>query len=233
MCACPPVAAGLEDLDRIHSALAGRTHRLLVPGDLRLTLTGAHALEAVRQGDLGHLHNLFGAVRLPQSKDPRPAGPVGTLGSDLLDFVLAAVPARARRVYASSASLFGPAASADTATLIVRFEGDTVATLEASHCLPAGLASPPQGEVEIEIIGRVAGLRLEPWRAAVRVYSAAGEAFRPWVPEPVAAMLEELWDAAQGKPARVDYLGQQRRLIEVLQAADRSIVSGEAVELPG
>lgn len=70
-----------------------------------------------------------------------------------------------------------------------------------------------------------------------RVYAVAGNLFGASVQRDTATiivrfMLEELWDALQGKPPRADSLGPQRRLLELLEAVDRSIARGEAIALP-
>jgi predicted dehydrogenase len=216
-----PAATRMEDVNRLAGAVSGGRGVFLAGGTVRFSPAGRAALRLIRAGEFGPLHSVFASLRLPAAGDgDRLSGTQRAVledaGWDLLDFVAAAVPAQPARVHAHVDALFTPG-TMDSAVCIIRFENDVIATIDAARCLPASLAAPPDGDVEVEVIGGREAVRLDPGAAAVRLYTA-GTALRPWVDAPVIAMLAELAAAAGGGAAPSDGIAAVRRAVELMEA---------------
>lgn len=229
---CPaPAASSAAALDRLTAAQERGRGLLLAPGEIRHTGAGARAVRLAADGELGELHSVYAALRLPASDAT--AGRTSILtheGWDVFDVVCAAVPRPLRRVYATTLHAFGHAA-VDTAVIIARFD-DTIATMELSRCLPGSLPTTAQGEVEVEIIGSRDAVRIEPYRTAVRQYGERDAALLPWNDAPVLSMLDRALLIASGGTERSDDLAQARRILALADAAEASAARGEAVEVP-
>lgn len=216
-----PAATRMEDVNRLAGARAGGRGILLAGGAIRHSPAGREALRLVTGGDLGPLHSLFASVRLPMTADgerasARQRAVLEEVGWDLLDFVAAAGGGEPVRVHAHVDVLFGSGAP-DTAVCTIRFANDLIATLELSRCLPPAIPAPPEGEVEIEVIGGREAVRLAPGATAVRVYRA-GTALRPWVDAPALSMLREVVEAARGTAPAADGLAEVRRAVGLMDA---------------
>jgi predicted dehydrogenase len=228
-----PAATRMEDVNRLEGAATGGRAILLAGGTVRLSPAGRAALGLIRDGTLGPLHSVFASLRLPLSGNgDRLSGTqravLDDAGWDLLDFIAAAIPAPPSRVNAHVEPLFG-AGALDTAVCIIRFEDDVIATLDVARCLPPSLAAPPDGDVEVELIGAREAVRLQPAAGAVRVY-AAGPALRPWVDAPVIEMLAELAAAAtNGGAASGDGIANVRRAMELMDGIRAASVRARTV----
>lgn len=242
---CPtPMAMDRAGLEQIEAALRARRGLLVAPGEIAHTPAGGRALALAAGGELGQLHSIYLAIRRPAI--PRPlaegkttSGVLHELGWDALDYVLTCAGAPARRVYATTARLFrtqGDTGEAthgdeDTALLTIRFANDVIATVELARSLPPALPAAGLGEVEADIVGAAAAVRIEPYNTAVRVYGKARTRRRPWLPDPVVSMLDELAAAVNSGRTAVDYLGRARALVELMEAIRRSAATGDAVTL--
>ncbi len=226
---CPRAAATTrEELERLAAAAARGGGTLVASGELRATPAGARAIEAAAQDGLGALHSIYAAVRLPVPDRPDRAAPIlERAGWDLLDFVCAATSGPPVRVSATVAGLFG--GTADTAVVIARLGGDTILTAELSCCLPPSIATAPQGEVEIELIGARDAVRIEPFRAAVRLYGQRETARLPWLDDAVVTLVHEAVRIAAGEAAPPDPFDHWRRVIAVMDAINRAAASGGPV----
>ncbi len=224
-----PGAAAITraELDRLAAAAARGGGTLLAAGELRAAQAGARAIEAATQDGLGTLHSIYAAIRLPIPDRPDRAAPIlERAGWDLLDFVCAAASGPVR-VSATVAGLFG--GTADTAVIIARLAGDTILTAELSSCLPPSVATAPQGEVEIELIGSRDALRIEPFRAAVRFYGQRETARLPWLDEPVITMVHQAVRIATGEAARPDPFDHWRRVIAAMDAINMAAARGDTI----
>jgi predicted dehydrogenase len=221
---CPlPLGVSASELAEVEAARRGSGAVLLSPSDLSASTAGRRALESVRAGELGQLHAVFLASRT----GPAAGDVLDDLGWEALDFLAACVAAPCTRVYATGGSLFGAPGDALLANL--RFAGDTIVTLELSRGLPPALAAAGP-EVEIELAGVEAALRVEPYRRTVAVYRGAGAERRHWPARPVVAMLEDLQAAMKGTagPADGDVIARQRAAL-AMHTALRASLSGRDV----
>jgi len=228
---CPaPAAESAAAVDRLSAAQERGRGTLLATGEIRQTVAGGHAVRLASAGELGEIHSVYAAVRLPASD--RAAGRTSVLdtaGWDAFDAVCAAVPHPLRRVRATTACAFGHAAD-DTAVVIARF-GDAIATIELSRCLPGSLPTVAQGEVEIEIIGSRDAIRVEPYRTAVRQYGERKSARLAWADEPAVGMLDVALLIAAGKVEPPDDLANARRMVALSDAVRASAERQDAVEV--
>jgi predicted dehydrogenase len=215
-----PAATRPEEVNRLAGAAAGGRGALLVGGTIRHSPAGREALRLIRAGELGALHSLFASVRLPAggNGDRSPSGhrPVLEEAWDLLDFIVAAVGSQPSRVHAHADTLFG-AGAPDTAVCIIRFDSDLIATIEVARCLPPSIPAAGDGEVEIEVIGGLEAVRLQPGSTAVSVYGRS-TALRPWLDAPVISMLEVLAAAAGGGVRDADGIADVRRTVGLMEA---------------
>ena len=215
---CPvPAVTRAEELGRLSAAETRGRGALVAPGELRHTPAGRSALRLLADGELGTLHSMYAAARFPQGGHGHPGSSVLEEGGwEIFDFLLAVTPAAVRRVHAHVSTLFG-GASDDTAVLTLRFEDDMIATIELSRCLPPSVPTTVRGEVELEIVGSRQALRLEPWATALRVFGPDA-ALRPWVDDPLLAMLQEVVDAVTGGAARAGGAAQMQRAVALMAA---------------
>ncbi len=214
---CPvPLGVTAAELAEVESAQRGSGAVLLSPSDLTASTAGRRALASVEAGDLGKLHAVFLASRT----GPAAGDVLDDLGWEALDFLAACIGAPCTRAYATGGSLFG--APADAVLGNLRFAGDTIVTLELSRGLPPALAAAGP-EVEVELAGTEAALRVEPYRRIVDVYSGAGAERRHWPARPVVAMLEDLQAAMEGGPTDGATIARQRAALGMHQALRASL----------
>jgi predicted dehydrogenase len=175
-------------------------------------------LADARDGRVGRPYGLYVAHRLPRSSAGIFAGGV----SGLVALALEVIDSPPVRVQATHASYDG---SGESWLLLLRFDGDTIATLECSAVLPPG--GPESGNLLVELTGSDAVLRAEPSRQAVRVTGAEGRQIaRDWAPNPAGPLLQHAL-AVLERPAPLP----QARIVDVLRAARESAGSGEPVSL--
>ncbi|HKV44788.1 MAG TPA: Gfo/Idh/MocA family oxidoreductase, partial [bacterium] len=215
---CPvPAATRADELDRLAAAEGRGGGRFFSAGALRHTHAGRTALRLVAAGELGTLHSVYAAVRLPRGARAHPGRPVlEEAGWEVFDALLTATPAMVRRVHAWSDALF-EAGAEDTTVSIIRFEDDLIATIELSRCLPASAPALAAGEVELEIIGSRQAVRLEPYAASLRLFTSDA-ALLPWVDDPVLSMLQEVVDAVAGGVPRTGTVAHLRRVVALMDA---------------
>lgn len=216
---CPlPLAVDREGLETITAAVAKGGGILLAPSDLGASLAGRGGLAAVRNGELGALHAIFLASRVGGGTG---GDLLDELGWEALDFILACAGSGWQRAYAASS---GP-----EATLFdLRLDGDVLVTGELSRLLPAPLAAAGQ-EVEVEIAGADAALRIEPYRRTVDVFRSEGSERRHWPTRPVIAMLEDLAAAIAVGKGDSEVLPRQRTVLEVMAALRAALNRRDAV----
>ena len=212
-----PIVGTQAEVDRLAAAEARGRGVLLVPGTLRYTPAGSTTLRIVGDGELGTLHSLYAAGRFPW--DDRAQGGPGVLeeaGWEIFDFLLAAAPAPVTRVHAETGALFSPGVI-DAATLIIRFEDDVVATIDLARCLPPSIPTTPRGEIEIELIGSRQAVRLEPFATSLTLFGPRA-IHRPWVDDPVVAMVRHVVQVAGGEADRGDGVAHLRRAMALMDA---------------
>lgn len=195
---CPfPAARDAASLAAVKSARAKGGGVLLTLAEIASTAAGAHLLETLQTGRIGRLHSIWAAIR-SRRVGRADSDVVEQHGWPLLDFLLTATSAPPLRVHPTVAHLFDPGPHADTAVVLLRFDGEVVATMEMSRCLSPSIAVPPMGEVEIEAIGKREVVRIEPYNTSVRVYADAGVCMRSWVDSAIVRVVPRLVAVARG-----------------------------------
>ncbi len=214
---CPvPAVTQSTELDRLSAALS-RGGALISAGALRHTAAGKRALRIVAQGELGALHSMYAAARLPWAQpNQRGQSILDEAGWETFDFLLCLTPAAVQRVHAHAGALFGSSPD-DTVVLIIRFADDVIATVELSKCLPPAIPVTSIGDVEVEVIGSRQAIRVAPGATAVRVFGE-GAALHSWVEDPVISMVEELAAVASGASERTEELESLRRAVALMDA---------------
>jgi predicted dehydrogenase len=213
-----PLVTTQEEVDRLAAAQARGRGVLLAPSALRYTPAGSTTLRMVADGEFGTLQSLYAGGRFP--REDRAQGGPGVLeeaGWEVFDFLLAAAPAPIARVHAQTGALFGPG-TVDTATLIIRFEDNMVATIDLSRCLPPSIPTAPRGEIEVELIGSRQAVRLEPYATSLTLFGPRA-IHRPWVDDPVVAMVRDVVRAASGEADPGDGVARLRRAMALMDAA--------------
>jgi predicted dehydrogenase len=206
---CPlPVGLTAAELDAIERARRDGGGLLLAPTDLSETMAGRQGLDLVAAGELGALHAIFLAVQGSDS--------LAAQQCEAFDYLLSCTGgALPERLYAAAAT--------DALLLTLRFPGDLIATVELNQSLPAGAPR----EVEIDLTGQAAALRIEPYKVAI---SVNGER-RLWHPHPVVAMLERFRGAIERGQAGEDAVARSRKLLTLMEAVRQSLGAGDAVVL--
>jgi predicted dehydrogenase len=196
---CPfPAAPDATSLRAVSEARAEGGGILLMLGEIAGTAAGAHMLDALRSERLGVPHSIWAAIRSRRSTIPA-QDVIEQHGWPVLDFLLTAISETPARVHATLAHLFESGPHPDTAVILLRFERPLIATIELSRCLPASMAVPPSGELEIEVIGSRGVVRIEPYNTTVRVYSDTGVSARPWVDGAVVRTLPQVIAAVESR----------------------------------
>ena len=226
---CPvPATTRAAELDRLSAALS-RGGTLISAGTLRHTAAGKRALRLAATGELGVLHSVYAAARVPSAAPPQGRHSIlDESGWDIVDFLVGLTPSAVQRVHGCSGALFGSGPD-DTAVFIIRFADDLIGTVELSRCLPASIPVAPTGEVDVEVIGSRQAIRIAPGATAVRVFGA-GAALAPWVEDPVISMVEELAAVASGASKPADGLESLRRVIGVMDAVRRDALQTQSPE---
>lgn len=235
---CPaPLAPGAQQMHALTQAISRRGSQavLVAGGALAHTPAGRNALEVLASNTPGRIESAYAAVRWHARDAHMNASHLGLPDAawDVLDFVLEALDAPVSRVYAHAARLFDSGDAHDTVVSLMRFANDTVFSFEAAACLPSTIATPDEGEIELELFGAHEALRIEPYQTAVSVASTDAQARidrRDWIEPPIAGMLAALL-AAMHEPARaLDALARQHRLAALADAMSASIESAQPVE---
>lgn len=204
--------------------------KLIVFQDLAAYSTCRDALAALRDGHVGQLQSLYIAYRLPRSESNQVPilNEVGWAVVDLLVEIAGAMPSR---VFASGGTLFGAPGVADTATMILRFPNDFVATIEVSRCLPAAPSNSSTVDVEVEVIGAAGAIRLEPKGGRSHVSTEAGRFERAWSDERVLPLMTHVLAVAQGTAKADPRLGRAEQAIAIMAAIEESLSTASAVAL--
>jgi hypothetical protein len=105
-----------------------------------------------------------------------------------------------------------------------------IATVELSHCLPPTIPVTGLGEMEAEIIGADQVVRINPGMANLSVYRNTKVEVRPWVDDPIVAMLDHLV-AVCGKPSDGVAPDRLRDALTLVEAASTSLATGRPVRL--
>jgi predicted dehydrogenase len=231
----PPVALDAASWAEVEAARRSTGAVLLVLSDLAAGLPGRRALASVQAGELGRLHAVFLASRTGRDGATDGSDVLDELGWEALDYLAACVGAPCERVCATGGSLFGAGTGTDTVLANLRFAGETIGTLELARSLPAALAAAGP-EVEVELAGTEAALRVEPYKRTVEVFGPEpqpGARRRHWPAHAVAAMLEDLRSALEGGPADPDALTRQREVLAMHAALRASLQHRDVVRVGG
>lgn len=172
---------------------------------------------AIAGGSVGKVYGCYASMRVPRgtSPDALVAGAVGPILAVCRDLL----PQPVARVWARRAALFAPD---DAWFITLRLADETIVTIEA---LASGAAS--SREILIEVTGSERVLRAEPTAQGIRVEPLAREPMIwPWWED-----LAERFLALVNRRAATQQWLNGDDLRAVWQAAHRSAVSGEPVEL--
>jgi predicted dehydrogenase len=174
-------------------------------------------LADARDGRVGRPYGLYAAHRLPRGS----AGAFTAGVSGLVTLALEVIEAPPVRVQATRAA-FG---DDEAWFLLLRFDDDTIATLECSAVLPPG--GPESGNLLVELTGSDAVLRAEPGRQSLRVTATDGrQSAYDWAPNPAGPLLQHALEVLE-RPAPLT----QARIVDVLRAVRESAASGEPVRI--
>ena len=198
----PPCATSEEDLEGVEQALRESGGALLAVGDTTASFAGRRALSAITAGSVGEIHAIFGAAR-------RRIGAPDTAEGlwDLLDFVTRCAGAPER----------GHAMAGDFGAILatLRMQSGTVVTLEVAASLPQTF--PADREVEVEISGALAAIRIEPNNGALRLSAAESlPTHRPWQNRPAELLLDDLEAAFTLRPEPEVAMAHQRDLVRAM-----------------
>ncbi len=186
LCA-PPAARTQAELAALAEAARAGGGRLLPGGEIVHSETGKRGLATIAAPEFGAVKSIWLAIRQARGGE---GDVVEALGWEALDFVLAALPGGFATVRTNAGALFG--AARDTAVILLRSESDVVVTIELARCLPATLAPPGLGEIEIEVMGAQQSVRIQPGADAVQVWRDDSRRLAPWLDAPVLEMLRRL-----------------------------------------
>jgi predicted dehydrogenase len=200
--AVPPVVTNAGELARLRAAALEGGGRLLAGGEIAHSEAGRRGLAAMAAPAFGKLHSIYIAIRRARGG----AGVEGML-AEAVDFALAAMPGAVVQVRRNVGALFG--AELDTAVLLLRSDQEVVATIEVSHCLPAGMG---EMEIEIEAMGAQQSVRITPGSDAVEIWGDHTRRLVPWLNAPVLEMLR-----AVEKGEGADGLERAAALLAVLE----------------
>jgi hypothetical protein len=171
----------------------------------------------VHDGRAGRIYGLFASHQHPQGSTSQIEQRVG----DLLALAAEVVPSPISRVQATRATFDG---GDEAWLLLVRFEDDTIATLECAASLPR--REQHADSLLVEVTGSAAVLRAEPGRQSVRVLRGGDQSRVGWAPNPASSLLQRALETpVQGSPVR------QSRLVAAARAVRVSADSGEPVSL--
>jgi predicted dehydrogenase len=229
-----PMACTLADADEMIAA-ADRAERVLVPvQNTRFAAPFAAAAQQVREGTIGEVTGFrvaFGHAG-PQAWAPtatwffdRAAAGGGCLidlGVHAVDLVRAVTGDDVTHV---SAVLNGEAGDVETdAQLVVRLRAGAIGSIHASWSAPSGT------DHQLTVVGTEATLHLDS-RTPLTLVSASGERSRVELPDATSSPLDELLAAVRGERAPTVTAADGRAAIAVVEAAYRSAISGELVEV--
>lgn len=206
----PPVATSRAALAALSDAAKSGGGRLLPGGEIAHAEAGRRGLAAIADPAFGAVRSLYLAIR-----QARGGGDVlADLAWEALDAVLAVLPGGFATVRTNAAGLFGGAR--DTAVLLLRSEAGVVATIELACCLPATLAPPGLGEIEMEVMGAAQSVRILPGADAVQIWRDDSRRLAPWLNAPVLGMLGAIERALDGGAVE-DGLERAGRALAVME----------------
>ena len=237
-----PLATTVEDARAIVDVCERAGVRLMTAFPMRWS-PAVRALEAtVRSGALGSPAFIEGAntgtmpdIHAPWFVDPALSG--GGAVTDhvvhLADLYRWILGSEVVEVYAVANRILQERFSGvETGGLVsLRFANDVLATIDCSWSKPRSY--PTWGGLSIDAVGSGGAFRVDAFRQRLAVYGTreAGISWRAWGPDADLGMLEEfvavVRDRRQPAVTGIDGL----RAVEIVDAAYRSIASGEAVRL--
>lgn len=224
---CPlPLAGGMDDLQTLQAGLqAGGC--LIAPGLIAASDGGRLTLEAVRASRLGAVHAIFGALRTRQGNSE---DMLATPLVDLYDVVLRIADADPVLLFAAAVRMDPESAGNDGALVTIRFASGAIATLDVSSSLPTSVAV--EREVELEVAGQLAALRLEPLVGSVHLDGQiTGAVRRPFQAPAMVSLLGHLEAPTDSLLCEDKQLTHLRRLQKVVAATHQSLQERHAIAL--
>lgn len=173
-----PVAGDPEDVAKLR-----------VTTELRATLAGSQAFEALARGDVGEVLAVYLGVRVPADVGDAAGDALSRWLATALELATTATGALPVRTFARAGRLFG--GERDHLQLLLRFADDAIVTLDLLE-LPPGSAV---AAVDVEITGREALLRLKPLAHQVVATSFAAPGATDqcgWHPEAVRVLVDDV-----------------------------------------
>jgi predicted dehydrogenase len=237
-----PLATRLDDGRAMVAACAAAGVRLMIAFPMRFSPVLGQLASAIRGGTVGELVCLEGVNtgEMPAIHASWFADPVLAGGGAIIDHVVHLADAyrwllgvEVAEVYAvANRILHDHVAGVETGGLLsLRFENGVFATIDCSWSKPRGY--PTWGGLSIEAVGSEGVITADAFRQHLVVYGGtqAGASWPFWGSDANAAMLAEFIAAIREDREPVVTGVDGLRAIEVVDAAYRSIESGEPVSV--
>ncbi|GAA1783606.1 Gfo/Idh/MocA family oxidoreductase [Leucobacter iarius] len=233
-----PLATTLEDARAMLAATERAGVALMTAYPVRFAPAFADLVRRVRDGALGTILAVRGTNngKLPSDRawftDPELAGGGALVDhvvhcADLIDELLGA---RAETVYAVANRTIHAGAAVETGGLVTaKYPGGVIASIDCTWSMPE--SGPAWGGLTLQVIGTRGSITIDPFAQHVAGIASDGAVWASTGDNLDAAMLDEFLDAVRsGRAPRPDGAVGLRTL-EVVDAARRSVASGEAVRL--
>lgn len=233
-----PLATTLEDARAMIAATERAGVALMTAYPVRFATAFTDLVQRVRGGQLGTILAVRGTNngKLPADRawftDPELAGGGALVDhvvhcADLIDELLGSRP---ETVYAVTNRKIHAGAAVETGGLVTAsYPGGVIASIDCTWSMPE--TAPTWGGLTLQVIGTRGSVTIDPFAQHVSGYTASGPVWASSGDNLDAAMIEEFLSAVRsGRAPRPDGAVGLRTL-EVVDAARRSVASGEAVRL--
>lgn len=233
-----PLATTVDDARAMLAATERAGLALMTAYPVRFAPAFADLVQRVRSGQLGTILAVRGTNngKLPSDRawftDPELAGGGALVDhvvhcADLLDELLGARP---ETVYAVANRKIHSGSPVETGGLVTAsYPGGIIASIDCTWSMPEN--GPTWGGLTLQVIGTRGSVTIDPFAQHVAGIAVDGPVWAATGDNLDAAMLDEFLDAVRsGRPPRPDGAVGLRTL-EIVDAARRSVASGEAVRL--
>lgn len=233
-----PLATTVDDARAMLAATERAGLALMTAYPVRFAPAFADLVQRVRSGQLGTILAVRGTNngKLPSDRawftDPELAGGGALVDhvvhcTDLLDELLGARP---ETVYAVANRKIHSGSPVETGGLVTAsYPGGIIASIDCTWSMPEN--GPTWGGLTLQVIGTRGSVTIDPFAQHVAGIAVDGPVWAATGDNLDAAMLDEFLDAVRsGRPPRPDGAVGLRTL-EIVDAARRSVASGEAVRL--
>ncbi len=233
-----PLATTVDDARAMLAATERAGLALMTAYPVRFAPAFADLVQRVRSGQLGTILAVRGTNngKLPSDRawftDSELAGGGALVDhvvhcADLLDELLGARP---ETVYAVANRKIHSGSPVETGGLVTAsYPGGIIASIDCTWSMPEN--GPTWGGLTLQVIGTRGSVTIDPFAQHVAGIAVDGPVWAATGDNLDAAMLDEFLDAVRsGRPPRPDGAVGLRTL-EIVDAARRSVASGEAVRL--